>query len=314
MAAFVVRRLLISVVVLFFVTLIGFSITHVLPGDPVTSILGETASPQARVRVRQELNLNDPVPVQYGKWVWGALHLDFGKTFREGRPVGTEIRTRLAPTLELGLLSIGFSFTLGILLGVVAAVNRNGPLDHLARFVGVIGVATPNFWLGLLLIVLLAVKLRLLPAFGYVPFDQSPAENLKRMIMPVFAISLAQLAVIVRISRGTMIEVLGEDFVRTARAKGLPGLMVMRRHVLKNGMIPVLTVAGLQVARVAGGAAVVETVFAIPGIGRLTAEAVQGHEYNVVQAVMLLSGVVIVAANMLVDMSYGWLDPRIRFS
>lgn len=314
MAAFVVRRLLLSVVVLFFVTLIGFSITHLLPGDPVTSILGETASPEARVRVRQELNLNDPVPVQYTKWVWGALHLDFGKTFREGRPVGTEIRVRLGPTLELGLLSIFGSFSLGIVLGVVAAVNRNGPLDHIARFVGVIGVATPNFWLGLLLIVLLAVKLRLLPAFGYVPFNQSPGENLKRMLMPVFAISLAQLAVIVRISRGTMIEVLGEDFVRTARAKGLPGLLVMRRHVLKNGMIPVLTVAGLQVARVAGGAAVVETVFAIPGIGRLTAEAVQGHEYNVVQAVMLLSGVVIVVANMLVDMSYGWLDPRIRLS
>ena len=202
MAAFIVRRLLISVVVLFFVTLIGFSITHLLPGDPVTSILGETASPDARVRVREELNLNDPVPVQYTKWVWGALHLNFGKTFREGTPVGTELRTRLGPTLELGLLSIFFSFTLGILLGVVAAVNRNGPIDHFARFIGVIGIATPSFWLGLLLIVLLAVKLRLLPAFGYVPFDQSPVENLKRMLMPVFAISLAQLAVIVRISRG----------------------------------------------------------------------------------------------------------------
>jgi peptide/nickel transport system permease protein len=314
MVSFVVRRLLISIVVLFFVTLIGFSITHLLPGDPVTSILGETASPEARLRVRQELNFGDPVPVQYVKWVGGAVHLDFGKTFREGYPVGGELRARLGPTLELGLLSIAVSFTAGIFLGIIAALNRNGPLDHLARFVGVIGVATPNFWLGLLLIVLLAVKLRWLPAFGYVPFLQNPAENLKRMIMPVFAISLAQLAIIVRITRGTMIEVLNEDFVRTAQAKGLPRLLVMRRHVLKNGMIPVLTVAGLQVARVAGGAAVVETVFAIPGIGRLTVEAVLGHEYNVVQAVMLLSGVVIVFANVMVDLSYGWLDPRISLT
>jgi len=311
MLAFVIRRLMISAVVLFFVTLIGFSITHLLPGAPVTAILGETSSPEARVRVRQELNLNDSVPVQYVKWIGGAAHLDFGKTFRQGRPVATEIGTRLGPTLELGLLSIIFSFSLGLLLGVTAAVNRNGPLDHIARFVGVIGIATPNFWLGLVLIVLLAVKLHILPAFGYVPFDQNPIENLKRMAMPVFAISLAQLAVIVRLVRGSVIEVLGEDYVRTARAKGLPGSVVMRRHAIKNAMIPVLTVAGLQVARVAGGAAVVETVFAIPGVGRLTAEAVQTHEYNVVQAVILLSGVVIVVANMLVDMAYGWLDPRI---
>jgi peptide/nickel transport system permease protein len=311
---FVVRRVLLSMVVLFFVTLIGFSITHLLPGDPVTSILGETASPDARVRVRQELNLNDSVPVQYVKWIGGALHLDFGKTFREGSPVGREIRIRLAPTLELGLLSLIVSFSLGILLGVTAAVNRNGPLDHAARFIGVVGIAMPSFWLGLLLIVLLAVKLRLLPAFGYVSFNQAPAENLKRMIIPVFAISIGQLAIIVRQVRGSMIEVLGEDYVRTARAKGLSGLIVLRRHAVKNAMIPVLTVAGLQVARVAGGAAVIETVFAIPGVGRLTVEAVQRHEYNVVQAVMLLSGVVIVLANMLVDLAYGWLDPRITVS
>ncbi len=314
MLAFVIRRLLVSVVVLFFVTIIGFSITHLLPGDPVTSILGETSSSEARVRVRQELNLNDPVVTQYVKWVGGALHLDFGKTFRQGSPVSTELRTRLAPTLELGMTSLVFSFVFGLGLGVMAAVKRNGPMDHLARFIGVIGIATPHFWLGLLLIVLLAVKLHWLPAFGYVPFNENPSENVKRMIMPVLAISLGQLAVLVRMVRGTMIEVLEEDYVRTANAKGLSRLLVLRRHVLRNGMIPVLTVAGLQVARIAGGAAVVETVFAIPGIGRLTAEAVQGHEYNVVQAVMLMSGVVIVLANLLVDIAYGWLDPRVSYS
>jgi peptide/nickel transport system permease protein len=314
MIAFLVRRLLSSVVVLFFVTLIGFAITHLLPGDPASSILGETGSPEAHARLREELNLNDPLPVQYGKWVSGALRLDFGRTFRLGTSVGSELRQRLGPTLELGVLSIAFSFSVGMVLGLTAAVNRNGPLDHVARFIGVLGIATPNFWLGLLLIVVLAVKLRLLPAFGYVPFSEDPVENLKRMVMPVLAISLAQLAVIVRMVRGTMIEVLEEDYVRTARAKGLGRLTVLRRHALKNGMIPVLTVAALQVARIVGGAAVVETVFAIPGVGRLTAEAVQFHEYNTVQAVMLLSGVVIIAVNLLVDLSYGWLDPRIRFS
>lgn len=312
MAAFVLRRLTISAVVLFFVTLIGFAITHVLPGDPAGSILGETASTEARVQLRKELGLDDALPIQYVRWLSGAMRLDFGRTFREGSSVGGELRDRLVPTLELGLLSVLGSFTFGILLGTTAAINRNGPLDHMARFVGVIGIATPHFWLGMILIVLVAVKLRLLPAFGYVPFTEDPVDNLKRMIMPVFAISIGQLAVLTRQVRATMIEILEEDYVRTATAKGLPRLVVLRRHALKNGMIPVLTVAGLQIARVAGGAAVVETVFAIPGVGRLTAEAVQFHEYNVVQAVMLLSGVVIVITNMLVDMAYGWLDPRIR--
>ena len=314
MATYLLRRAVSSIIVVFFVTLIGFSITHVLPGDPASSILGETASAESRVRLREELRLDDPIVVQYGTWISGVLRLDVGQTFKEGDSVGGELRKRLAPTLELGLLSIAFSFSFGILLGLVAAVNRGGPLDHLARLIGVIGVATPHFWLGLLLIVLLAVKLRLLPAFGYVPFSEDPVENLKRMAMPVFAISLGQLAVIVRMVRGTMIEVLEEDYVRTAKAKGLARLTIIKRHVLKNGMIPVLTVAALQVARITGGAAVVETVFAIPGVGRLTAEAVQFHEYNVVQAVMLLSGIVVVMVNLLVDISYGWLDPRIRFS
>jgi peptide/nickel transport system permease protein len=314
MIPFLLQRALSALIVIFFVTLIGFTITHVLPGDPAGAILGETASAEARVQLREELKLDDPLVVQYGDWIGSALHLDFGRTFKEGDSVAGELGKRLTPTLELGLLSILLSFSGGVLLGLVAAANRNGPLDHLSRLVGVIGIATPHFWLGLLLIVLLAVKLRLLPAFGYVPFTQDPIENLKLMAMPVFAISLGQLAVITRMVRGTMIEVLEEDYVRTAKAKGLGQLTVIQRHVLKNGMIPVLTVAALQVARIAGGAAVVETVFAIPGVGRLTAEAVQFHEYNVVQAVILLSGLVVVMVNLLVDLAYGWLDPRIRFS
>src|SRR5215211_6606307 len=254
MIGFLVRRLLSSIVVLFFVTLIGFGITHLLPGDPVASILGETGSAEARVQLREELNLNDPPPLQYAKWIGGVFRLDFGRTFRGGDSVREELLDRLGPTLELGLLSIAFSFAGGLVLGLVAAVNRNGPLDHLARFIGVLGIATPNFWLGLLLIVILAVKLRVLPAFGYVPFRENPVENLKLMVMPVLAISLAQLAVITRMVRGTMIEVLEEDFVRTAKAKGLSRLVVLRRHAVKNGMIPVLTVASLQVARIVGGA------------------------------------------------------------
>ena len=314
MITYLLRRALSALIVIFFVTLIGFTITHVLPGDPAGASLGETASEEARLQLREELKLDDPLAVQYRDWIGAALRLDFGQTFKEGDSVGGELRKRLAPTLELGVLSITFSFTFGIILGLVAAVNRNGPVDHFSRLLGVIGVATPHFWLGLILIVVLAVNLRLLPAFGYVPFRQDPIENLKLMAMPVFAISLGQLAVIMRMVRGTMIEILEEDYVRTAKANGLGRLTVIQRHVLKNGMIPVLTVAALQVARIAGGAAVIETVFAIPGVGRLTAEAVQFHEYNVVQAVILLSGLVVVLVNVLVDLAYGWLDPRIRLS
>lgn len=314
MLQFIIHRLAVSAIVLFFVTLISFGVTRVLPGDPVGSILGETSSEQARLALREELGVDDPLPVQYADWISGAVRLDFGRTFKEGSEVRDELRDRLAPTLELGVLSLMCSFTLGIVLGTMAAVNRNGPIDHLARFLAVIGIATPHFWLGLILIVLVAVRLDLLPAFGYVPFTENPSENLKRMIMPVFAISIGQLAVITRQVRGTMIEVLEEDYIRTAKAKGLGRLTVIKRHALKNAMIPVLTVAGLQIARIASGAAVIETVFAIPGVGRLTAEAVQFHEYNVVQAVMLLSGVVIVLTNMLIDMTYGWLDPRIRLA
>ncbi|MGD9892391.1 MAG: ABC transporter permease, partial [Dehalococcoidia bacterium] len=286
----------------------------VLPGDPAASVLGETATQESYLQLREEMGLNEPLVAQYRDWVTSALRLDFGQTFRESTSVRTELLERLPPTLELGFLSLLVSFSGGILLGMTAALNRNGPLDHVARLLGVFGVATPNFWFGMLLIVIVAVKLDLLPAFGYVPFTEDPVENLKRMIMPVLAISLGQLAVIVRMTRGTMIEVLEEDYVRTAKAKGLRRLVILQRHALKNGMIPVLTVAGLQVARVVGGAAVTETVFAIPGVGRLAAEAVQFHEYNVVQAVILLSAVVIICSNMLVDIAYGWLDPRIRVS
>lgn len=314
MLEYVIRRLGHSVIVLFIVTLIGFFITHVLPGDPTGVILGDTASPEAVAALREEIGLDDPLWKQYTDWLTKTLQLDLGNTFRSGLDVREELLTRLAPTIQLGTMSFILSFTLAIILGSLAASKRNSWIDMFARGVGVVGIATPNFWLGMVLIILVSVKLGWLPAFGYVPFFEDPVENMKRMIMPIFAISISQLAVTVRMVRGSMIEVLSQDYIRTARAKGLAARLIFYRHALRNAMIPVCTVAGIQIGHILGGSAVVETIFAIPGVGRFTAESVQAHEYNVVQAVMLLAGISIVSANLLVDLAYGWLDPRIRLA
>ncbi|MGE3077263.1 MAG: ABC transporter permease [Dehalococcoidia bacterium] len=313
MLQYIARRAIHSAIVLFIVTLIGFFLTHVLPGDPAGQILGDNASPQAVSALREELNLDAPLYEQYADWLGNAVRLDFGRTFRSGLDVRSQLTSRLAPTLELGLLSLTISFFAALCLGTLAAARRGTWIDAVARGIGVVGIATPNFWLGMVLILLLSVKLKWLPAYGYVPIQDDLVGNLKRIAMPVFALSLAQMAVLVRLVRASMIEVLSQDYIRTARAKGLSMRRVHLVHGLRNAMIPVLTVAGLQIGRVIGGSAVIETIFAIPGVGRFTAESVGSHEYNVVQAVMLLAGVTIVAANLAVDLSYGWIDPRIRY-
>ena len=312
MTEYIIRRIFQSAVVLFVVTLIGFFMTHVLPGDPAGQILGDNASQDSLEALRDELNLDDPLLIQYLQWLGNTAVLDLGKTFGSGLEVRGEILSRLGPTIELGLLSFAISFLLAIVLGTLAASHRGSWLDAVARGIGVVGIATPNFWLGMVLIVIFAVKLDWLPAFGYVPFSEDPIENLKRMALPVFALSLSQLAVLVRMVRASMIEVLEQDYIRTARAKGLSVTAVHVRHALRNALIPVITVAGLQIGRILSGSAVIETIFAIPGVGRFTVESVVAHEYNVVQAVMLMVGITIVLSNLAVDLSYGIIDPRIR--
>jgi peptide/nickel transport system permease protein len=312
MAELVIRRVIESIVVLFIVSLISFFVMHVLPGDPAGSILGETASPQALAEVKHELGLDEPLYQQYFSWLGNVFEGNFGVRYGNGLSVRTQLVHRLGPTVELGVLSLLLALAVALILGTVAAAHRGGPIDAVARLIGVAGIAVPGFWLGMVLIVVCSVKLGWLPAFGYVPITEHPLSNLEHMVMPVVSLSLIQVAVLVRFVRGSMVEVLEEDYVRTARAKGLSSRLVLGRHALRNALIPVMTLVGLQIGRILGGAAVIETLFSIPGVGHLTVDAVLKHDYNVVQAVMLLTGVAMVSSNLMVDIAYGWLDPRIR--
>lgn len=313
MSQYIARRLLLMLPVAFLVTVAVFMLSHITPGDPAVIILGEEANPQAVAAIHRELGLDRPLPEQYAIWISHVVRGDLGRSIRTQQPVLHAISERLPATLELGLAALAWSVIFGIALGTLAAVRRGGPLDLLATGFTVGGVSLPNFFVGIILILLGGLVLRLLPVGGFVPLSQDPAENLRHLLLPAIALGTVGAATNMRFTRSSMIEVLGQDFIRTARAKGAGWSHVVRSHALKNALIPVVTIVGIQVGSVLEGAIVTETVFSWPGVGKLVVDGIFGKDYPVIQGVVLCAALSYMFANLLVDVAYGWLDPRISF-
>jgi peptide/nickel transport system permease protein len=314
MTAYVMRRLALMLPVAFLVTIGVFLLAHLTPGDPALILLGEDRSPEAIAAIHHRLGLDQPLYVQYLTWLGQVAHLDLGRSVTTHQPVTLAIAERLPATFELGAVALIWSLLIAIPLGTIAAVRRGSLIDRLATGFTVGGVSIPNFVIGIVLIFVLSVSLRLFPFGGYVPFNRDAYENLRHVVLPAIALGTAGAAINMRFTRSSMIEVLNYDFIRTARAKGASWQRVVFIHALKNALIPVVTIIGLQVGGIIEGAVVTETVFTWPGVGRLAIESILNKDYTVVQGIVLLAAFSFMFANLLVDLVYGWLDPRISYA
>ena len=312
MIEFLVRRAFISAVTLLLITVIVFTGVRMIPGDPARVLAGTDADASGLEEIREKYGLKDPIPIQYLRWLALAVRGDLGESIRTRTSVAWTVAIKAPITLELACLSLLVAVSIAIPIGVVAAVRRNTAWDVLASSVSLCGVSIPNFWLGIMLILLVSVRLGWLPASGFVPLAEDFTGNLKRMLMPALVLGSGLAAALMRQTRNAMIEVLSTDYVRTARAKGLAQPAVVVRHALRNGLIPVVTILGLQMGALMSGAVVTEQIFVIPGFGRLIVEAVFTRDYPVVQGVVLLTAASYVLINLLVDVSYTVLNPRIR--
>jgi peptide/nickel transport system permease protein len=319
MTAYIIRRFLIAVIIVILVSLIVFFAIRLLPGDPLIIFMGKAAQTgtvsMAQIEVlREQYGLNDPILVQYGHWIGGIFTGDLGESINYKTDVWELIKERFPVTLHLGLTAFVVNIFFGIFLGVAAAVRRGTWIDNVVTFFANIGVSMPVFWLAILMIIVFGINLNWLPVNGYTsPFDDFWL-NTKQLIMPVFCMAITMMATTARLVRSSMLEVTRQDYIRTAWAKGLPERVVIMRHALKNGLIPVFTIVGIDLSMVFAGSVLVETVFAIPGIGRLLVTSVFAQDYVVIQSGTLIIAIIIIMANLLVDISYGWLDPRIRYS
>ncbi|RPH76566.1 MAG: ABC transporter permease [Candidatus Rokuibacteriota bacterium] len=312
MIEFLVRRAFVSAVTLLIISLIVFTGVRMIPGDPARVLAGTEADEAGIDEIREKYGLNAPLPVQYLRWLGLAATGDLGESIRTRTAVTSMIAGKLPITIELTCLSLLVALSIAVPAGVLAAVRRNTVWDVLASGVSLCGVSIPNFWLGIMLILLVSVRFGWLPASGFVPFVEDPVGNLQRMVMPALVLGTGLAAVLMRQTRNAMIEVLSADYVRTARAKGLAQRAVVVRHALRNGLIPVVTILGLQMGALMGGAVVTEQIFVLPGFGRLIVEAVFTRDYPVVQGVVLITAASYVLINLAVDVSYSVLNPRIR--
>ncbi len=295
------------------VTVIAFTLLRLAPGDPVIAFAGDVRDPAILNQMRHDLGLDQPLPVQYVVWLEHIVQGDFGRSIRTHQRVSEAILERLPATLELTGTALLFSVTVALVVGTVSALNRNSAVDLLATSLTIAGVSLPNFFLGLVLILLFSLVLRIFPPGGYAPPSDGIFENLRRIVLPGLTLSAATLAVNMRQVRSSLLDVFGQDYIRTARAKGLSETSVVVRHALKNGLIPVVTVIGLQVGALIEGAVITEQIFFWPGVGKLVVDSLLGLDYPVVQAVVLLSALSYMLATLLVDILYAWLDPRISF-
>jgi peptide/nickel transport system permease protein len=298
----------------FLVTVGVFLLIHLIPGDPATVILAESYTPEAAARIHQDLGLDKPLPEQYVIYLGKLAHGDLGRSVRNKLPVTQAVGERLPATLELGAAALLWSLMVAIPLGAIAALRRGRALDVIATGLTVAGISIPNFVLGILLILLFGLVLRLLPVGGFAALTDSVPNNLSRLILPAIALGTFGAASNMRFTRSSMIEVLSQDYIRTARAKGAGWWRVVNRHALKNALIPVVTVVGLQVGAILEGALVTETVFSWPGVGKLAVESIFSKDFPVVQGIVLMAALSFMLANLLVDLAYAWMDPRISYS
>jgi peptide/nickel transport system permease protein len=312
--AFLIRRLLLTLPILFIVSVICFSMINLIPGDPATVILGPEASQQAKEQMRNRLNLNEPIPVQYFDWLRGVLTGDLGESLIDDTPVSQLILERLPVTLELAVGTFAVSLTIAVIAGILSASRRGTWVDYLSTGVALGGISIPHFWLGMMFIIIFAVSLGWLPASGYEPFFQNPVANITAMILSILATGLRESAELTRMLRSSLLEELGSDYVRTAFSKGLSKRIVVIRHAVRNALIPFVTASGLQIAGLLGGLVVTETVFQLPGLGRLVVDSIEQRDFTTVQGAVLTITIIVVLVNVLVDVLYTIIDPRISVS
>jgi peptide/nickel transport system permease protein len=314
MAGYVVRRTLQAVLVLFGVSVIVFALVHLVPGDPIRLALGTRFDPETYEALRERAGLDQPILVQYFDWVGRALVGDLGVSFRSGQPVTVLIAERLGATLSLALGAIVVALLISVPLGLVSAVRRRSAADYVATVTSQAGISIPEFWMGIMLILLFGLYLDVLPPGGYVPLTDDPVAWLEYLVLPAITVGVVSGSILTRFVRSSVLEALGQDYTRTARAKGLPERTVLRRHVVRNAMVPVVTVTGVQLAYLLSGVVVVEVVFSWNGLGLLALQSVESRDYPVLQGAVLLFAFFFLLINLVVDLLYAYLDPRISYS
>ncbi|GHD10393.1 ABC transporter permease [Tianweitania populi] len=312
MTAYILNRVLIGLATLLLASIVVFGVMEVLPGDPAQLMLGMSGSPEALANLRAQMGLDEPIVWRYLHWIGGLLTGDFGRSYTYSSPVADLIRERLAVSLPLALMSLLLSTFIALPVGIFAAARRGRLPDTLSMGTAQLGVAVPNFWFALLLIYAFAVWLKWLPAGGFPGWNGGIWNGIKSLILPSIALALPQAAILARVTRSALLDVLGEDYIRTARAKGLPRGRVLRRHALRNAMIPVLTILGLQFAFLLAGTIIIENVFYLPGLGRLIFQAITQRDLIVVEGVVMLLVASVIVVNIMVDLAYAVVDPRLR--
>jgi peptide/nickel transport system permease protein len=313
MTQYFARRVISVVPVLFGISVLVFGLVHLIPGDVAQILLGTQATDQQIETLRRGFGLDRPLPVQYLDWVSHVVQGDFGVSLRTSRPVLPDLVTRFGVTVQLTLVSVVIALAVAIPLGVASAANRGRGSDALARVLALLGLSIPNFWLGTMLILFVSVVLHWLPPVGFVSLLDNPWLGLQTLILPALALGTAVAAFIMRLVRSSLLEVLRQDYIRTANAKGLRDNVVLYRHALKNAFIPVLTVIGVQIGYLLGGAVIIESIFSLPGMGRFLLDSINNRDYSIVQGGVLLIALIFSLVNLSVDLVYGWLDPRIRY-
>jgi len=314
MLRLILRRVVVAIPTLILVSMLVFMLQKILPGDPVLTLAGEERDPAVLNYLREKYHLNDPLPVQYAAWVKQVAQGDLGKSLRTDVPVNQLISQKLPVTLQLSVMAMIFALILGIPTGIIAAVRKGSAMEMGANVAALSGMSIPNFWLGIILIMVVSVQLRWLPASGYVPLSEDFVLSLKTLLMPAFVLSLAIAAYLMRHTRSAMLEALSADYVRTARAKGVPPRTVVLRHALRNALMPIVTLVTLLFGELLAGAVLTEQVFTIPGFGKLIVDAVFNRDYAVVQGVVLCVAVGFIVLNLLADILYIVVNPRLRHS
>jgi peptide/nickel transport system permease protein len=316
MGTYTLRRLLQAILIVLIVSVLIFTIIRMMPGDPIGILVARTTNddPVAlEAHLRHEFGLDKPPVLQYLSWIGGLFKGDLGISIIYRYDIAETIASRLPVTLGMGLTAFVIGLIIGPLIGIICAIKRGTWIDNLLTVVANVGITAPQFWVGILLIYLFSVTLKWLPTFGHVPFFSNPVGWIQHSIMPIIALSLYPIASAARQTRSSVLEVLKEDYIRTAWSKGLAQKRIVVKHVLKNAMMPVVTLQGLNLRNIVGGSIVIETVFVIPGMGQLLVDAIASLDYTVVQGVVLVISIFVVMANLMVDLAYGWLDPRIQY-
>ena len=313
MKTYVIRRVLQLIPVLFGISVLIFAVMKMIPGDVISGILGVDATPELRAQLEEIYGLNRPYVVQYLDWIGGVLHGDFGESIRTAEPILPQILTRFQVTAELTILAAIISWFIAIPLGILAAVKRNSLADRFVRVFALLGVSVPNFALSILLILFLSLAFGYFSPLGYVSFFEDPLRNLQIMILPASILGVSIAGSVMRMTRSSVLEVLRQDFVKTVRAKGASERVAIFKHVLRNALIPILTLVGMQIGTLLGGAVIVEQIFSLPGLGQMTLTGINQRDYPVVQGCVLFIAFVYVLVNLITDLFYTWVDPRISY-